>query len=655
MALIGAGGIGKTSIALTVLHNDRIKQRFGHDRRSTRCDQFPASCTHFLSRLSKVIGAGVENPEDLAPLRSLLSSREMIVILDNAESILDPKGTEAQAIYAVVEELSQFNNICLCITTRITTIPSDCKILDIPTLSMEAACDAFYRIYENGERSNLIDTILQQLDFHPLSVTLLATVAHHNRWDNDQLAREWEQRRTSVLRTEHDRSLAAAVELSLASPMFRELGPDARGLLGVIAFFPQGVNENNIDWLFPTNNILSRFLPTHPTRRDVFNKFCVLSLTYRSNGFITMLAPLRDYLRPKDPASSPLLHTTKKCYFNRLSVHTGPSEPGFKNASWITSEDINVEHLLDVFTTIDTNSNDVWDICRYFMEHLAWHKRRLVILGPKIERLPDNHHSKPNCLLELSQLFQSVGNHMECKRLLVHTLKLWRERRNDRRIAATLRYLSDANRLLYLYKEGIDQAREALEITKRLNRNNSKLLQARAWNNLAGLLHADNQLDPAEEAASQAINLLPDKGGQFDICQSHRLLGNIYRAKGETEKAIAHYETALGIASPCNWNIERFWIHFSLAVLFCNTNRLDDAHVHVEHAKSHAINDPYNLGRMMQLRAEIWQKEHKFEEAKSEVLCAADVFEKLGATRDLEDCREILRDIEAGLGGSATS
>ena len=655
MALIGAGGIGKTSIALTVLHNDRIKQRFGHDRRFIRCDQFPASCTHFLSRLSKVIGAGVENPEDLAPLRSLLSSREMIVILDNAESILDPKGTEAQAIYAVVEELSQFNNICLCITTRITTIPSDCKILDIPTLSMEAACDAFYRIYENGERSNLIDTILQQLDFHPLSVTLLATVAHHNRWDNDQLAREWEQRRTSVLRTEHDRSLAAAVELSLASPMFRELGPDARGLLGVIAFFPQGVNENNIDWLFPTNNILSRFLPTHPTRRDVFNKFCVLSLTYRSNGFITMLAPLRDYLRPKDPASSPLLHTTKKCYFNRLSVHTGPSEPGFKNASWITSEDINVEHLLDVFTTIDTNSNDVWDICRYFMEHLAWHKRRLVMLGPKIERLPDNHHSKPNCLLELSQLFQSVGNHMECKRLLVHTLKLWRERRNDRRIAATLRYLSDANRLLYLYKEGIDQAREALEITKRLNRNNSKLLQARAWNNLAGLLHADNQLDPAEEAASQAINLLPDKGSQFDICQSHRLLGNIYRAKGETEKAIAHYKTALGIVSPCNWNIERFWIHFSLAVLFCNTNRLDDAHFHVEHAKSHAINDPYNLGRMMQLRAEIWQKEHKFEEAKSEVLCAADVFEKLGAMRDLEDCREILRDIEAGLGGSATS
>ena len=312
---------------------------------------------------------------------------------------------------------------------------------------------------------------------------------------------------------------------------------------------------------------------------------------------------------------------------------------------------MNVEHLLDIFTTIDTNSN-TWDVCGYFMEHLAWHKRRLVVLGPKIEGLPDNHRSKPECLLELSLLFESVGNKMERKRLLVHTLKLWRERRNDFRIADTLGLLSDANRMLGLYKEGIDQAREALEIYKRLN---NKSAQAHAWNDLVRLLHSDGQLDAAEEAASRAINLLSDKGDQSDMCQSHRFLGNIYRDKAETEKAINHYETAPGIATSLSWHGEQFWIHYSLARLFSSDNRFYDAHTHVKHAKSRVINDPYCLGCAMQLQAGIWQKERKFEEAKSEALRAADVFEKLGATKNLERCRGILRDIEAGVGGSAAS
>ena len=442
IALIGPGGIGKTSIALTVLHHDRINQRFGDDRRFIRCDQFPASRTHFLSQLSKVIGAGVENPKGLALLRPSLSSRKMIICLDNAESILDPRGTDAREIYAVVEELSLFNNICLCITSRISTIPPACETLDIPALSVEAARDTFYRIYKNSKQSNLVDSILEQLDFHALSITLLATVAHHNKWDTGRLSKEWETQRTDMLRTRHYHSLAATIELSVASPMFQELGPDARGLLGVVAFFPQGVGENNLEWLFPTLS----------NRANIFDTFCILSLTYRSNGFVTILAPLRDYLCPKDPVSFPLLHAAKDHYFRRLSVDLGLNTPGFEEAWWITSENVNVEHLLNVFTSVDGNSVEVWDSCAHFMDHLRWHKPRLVGLGPKIEGLPDDHSSKPECLFWLSLLFSSVGNHVEENRLLVRALKSWRERGDDFKVAHTSRFISNADRRLGLYK-----------------------------------------------------------------------------------------------------------------------------------------------------------------------------------------------------------
>jgi len=244
----------------------------------------------------------------------------------------------------------------------------------------------------------------------------------------NRLTREWGRRRTGVLQTEHNKSLAATIELSLASAMFQELGADARTLLEVVAFFPQGVNEDNVDWLFPTTS----------DRTNVFDKFCMLSLTHRSNGFVTMLAPLRDYLSPKDPKSSSLLCATKELYFSRMSVDIDPNDPDFRETQWITSEDVNVEHLLDVFTTIDLNSDSVWDACAHFIQHLIWHKNRLVILQPRIEGLPDDHRFKPDCLFELSRLLFLVGSFVECKRLLTLTLKLWREREDDYAVARVL-------------------------------------------------------------------------------------------------------------------------------------------------------------------------------------------------------------------------
>ena len=634
-ALIGAGGIGKTSIALTVLHHDRIKKRFGENRRFIRCDQFSATLTHFLSRLSNITGAGVENPEGLNRLLPFLSSTEMLIVLDNAESILDPLGPNSREIYAAVEELCRLKNVWLCITSRITSIPPDCDTLDIPTLSMESACDVFYRIHKRHKRSDSIDDILRQLDYHPLSITLLATVAHQNKWDNTRLAREWEERRTRVLQTEHNKSLAATIELSLASPMFKKLGPDARGLLEVVAFFPQGIDEKNIDWL----------LPTLSGGTAIFDSFCILSLAYRNNGFVTMLAPLRDYLCP-DPTSSPLLCAIKERYFTRMSIEFDRNKPVFEEARWITSEDANIEHLLNIFTSIDASSGDIWNACCNFMRHLYWHKPRYTTLGTKVEGLPDIHRSKPRCLFELSQLLESVGNYAERKRVLIHTLKLERGLGNGDRVVRTLVELSDANRLLGLYEEGTRQIKEGLEICEQLG---DTVLQAECLEILALVLCENQQLDAAEEVASRGSALLPEKGQEYLVCTSHRLLGDIYRSKGERKKAVYHFETSLAIASPFNWHDEHFWIHTCLADLFLDEDGFDDAHHHINQAKLHAADNAYNLGRAMEMQAMVWHQQGRLESAKCEVLCALEIYQKLGALGDVQGCRTLLRKIERKL------
>ena len=525
VALIGAGGIGKTSIALNVLHHNKIEGRFGENRRFIRCDQFPASCLHFLARLSKVIGAGVENPEDLTLLQPFLSSKEMLIIIDNAESVLDPQGTGAREIYSVVDELSRFKNISLLITSRITTVPPYCKRPAIPKLSMEAACDIFYGIYGNRGKSGTINDLLHRLDFHALSITLLATTASHNAWDHDRLAREWDTQRARVLQTVYNESLAKTIELSLASPTFNSLCPSARDLLEVVAFFPQGIDEKKLDWLFPTTS----------NRQRLFDTFCLLSLTYRSNGFVTMLAPIRDYLAPQEPRSSLLLCATRDRYFSRLSISADPESPGHGEARWVGSEDVNIENLLDVFTSIDPNSGEVWDACYHFMIHLVWNKPRQTTLRSKIEALAEDHPSKPKCLSQLAQLFGLAGNFTEAKRLLAHTLELERRQRADAQVSATLRSLTDVNRFLHLYGEGIQQAEEALEISERIG---DTVGQARCLRALAQVLVEGGQSDAARNAASRAVNLLTEGHQGYLLSHLHRILGTIHHFKGEEEEAI---------------------------------------------------------------------------------------------------------------------
>ena len=354
-----------------------------------------------------------------------------------------------------------------------------------------------------------------------------------------------------------------------------------------------------------------------------------------------MLAPIRDYLAPKNSTTSSLLCETKDHYITRLLVEVDPDRPGFEEAGWIVSEDVNVEHLRDTFTSLDASAGDVWDACSNFMAHLYWHKPRKTVLGVKIEGLSDDHPSKPNGLFELSQMCNKVGNHSERKQLLTQALKLEKERGDRPRIAQTLSRLSDANRLLHLYKEGIQHAREALEIYQELGDGAG---QMGSLNSLAYILYQEDQLDDAEDAAFHAIDLAPEKGQEFLLCISHRVLGLIYRRKGQKEEAIRHFETAINIASRFKWHDQLFWNHFNLTYLFLREREFDKANTHIEEARSHAVNNTYRLARGMEVQARIWYRQGKLEGAKLEVSRALDFFERFGAAEDEERCRNLLQE-----------
>ena len=283
ITLFGAGGTGKTTIALSLLHHIRIAERFGERRHYMRCDDLENSLDSFLKRLSDTIGA--PRLEDMTQLPSHLShSTPCILVLDGVESLLDPLASEAAEITTAIAEFGRRQNVCLLVTTRMDVKIPDFRRIKVPTLSVDGARDMFHSRCRLG-RSTTVDKLLEELDCHPLSIDLLASAVRENGWDEPALSKGWNDGKTSVLKATGCQSLEDNIKSVLDTPTIQELGATALETLEAIAAYPNGVKESKLEIIFPRIAGIG----------EAADELCKFSLIYREDGSIKMLSPFRIY------------------------------------------------------------------------------------------------------------------------------------------------------------------------------------------------------------------------------------------------------------------------------------------------------------------------------------------------------------------------
>ncbi|KAG0697452.1 hypothetical protein DFH29DRAFT_1022144 [Suillus ampliporus] len=409
IALIGPGGIGKSSLAKAILNEKLVREKFTDRRYFVTYDGLdPSTITFnaFMTRFAEVLGIELAGADPVGQISSFLRPATTLIVLDNAETFEEASGSSALSeIPTAIAEIADVPGVVLILTSRSRRNAPNVHWItkDIPPLDLSSAQDAFFRIYRrasHGTAEEGIAALLEALDFHPLSINLLANAAQQNGWSPRMLLKRWKDRDSKVL--DHGKgklqSLSYTMGLSLSSPSIQNLGEDGRRALATIAFLPQGLNEV----------LASDLLPSVPQVDAICDVLCTQSLVYRQDDFVKMLAPIRHFVRDSSPSlDSTCLRDIRTFYYRTVRRCSGARD---NYADIIISDHLNIEHVLAF--DLSHVPAETYDACGQFLRCLELHLPRPTTLAPAIFNIIENPSTwmpKANCLQQLGWLYFTLS------------------------------------------------------------------------------------------------------------------------------------------------------------------------------------------------------------------------------------------------------
>ncbi|KAJ7683949.1 hypothetical protein B0H14DRAFT_2488094, partial [Mycena olivaceomarginata] len=306
IAILGAGGMGKTSLARAVLHHPDTSAKFEH-----RFFVSAESATNSIE-LAALIGlhVGLNPGKDLTKLVLQYLSRkpQCLVILDNLETPWEP--TESRGgIEEFLSLLTDIQHVALIITMRGAERPGKVAwshpfFPPLQPLADNAARQIFDDITDNYYEGEDINQLLQLTDNMPLAVDIIAHLADYEGFSN-VLAR-WETKKTTVLSMGYDQrsNLDLSIQLSLLSP---RVTSESKELLSLLSILPDGLSDVE---LVQSNLQIPNILACKAT-------LIATSLAYQDGKKrLRSLVPIRQHIQQFSPPSAFLTQSLRKHFYS---------------------------------------------------------------------------------------------------------------------------------------------------------------------------------------------------------------------------------------------------------------------------------------------------------------------------------------------------
>jgi len=335
VALIGPGGVGKSSISKAVMHDERIVGHFGFHRCFVTYEGVDTSMMTYETFISRLCTAlAIQGSPSLTSILSTLRASSTLLVIDNAETFLGAGTKDVGKIKETVVDIGGYQTVHLILTTRSANLPNlPLTRHDIGGLDAEASRKTFTAIYLHDIGTRL-DSFFSSLDHHALSISLLSHVATQNAYKTtEEIEQAWRRQHTKLLKTGEGKSenLPVTIELSINSPSLQALKAAVLAFLRTVAFLLEGIYHDDLRGIF------FNFTDIQGT----VNAVCISSLTHRSDDRYTMLAPIRMYIMDQYNATlsykDPLLVSLRNYSYQKLEDNP---------ELWIVRENVNTERLM---------------------------------------------------------------------------------------------------------------------------------------------------------------------------------------------------------------------------------------------------------------------------------------------------------------------